>query len=206
MDGLRAAVAARIGHYPITAPMIVYIWTRLNKLNQRFQALAALIIAGKLPPERPYRPRAAIAPAPTPADPDATPRPWPMSRWLSTWRSGWLCWVAPCLPGQIGAACFGEGLRSLLCDPEMAALVAATPRMTKLLRPLCWSLGIQASMPRPARRKRVIADAETADVGTECDRVASRVVPSRPWAPAGGTPPAVLRTEPPPPAGIFAPA
>jgi hypothetical protein len=40
-------------------------------------------------------------------------------------------------------------MRDLLGDPEMAALLAATPRMEELLRPLCWGLGIEASLLRP---------------------------------------------------------
>jgi hypothetical protein len=206
MDGLGKAVAARIGYYPITAPMIVYIWKRLNKLNQRFQALAALIRAGKLPPERPYRPRAVVRPAAAAPDPDAAPRPWPMWRWLSTWRPGWLCWVAPSLPGHIGAACFGAGLSSLLRDPEMVALIAATPRMGNLLRPLCWALRIEGALPRRARPKRVVAEAASADLGTECDGVDSRVAEAATWVPATVKPPSVVRVEPVPDGGFFAPA
>jgi hypothetical protein len=149
IEGLRAAVAARIADFPVTGPMVVYICTRLTRLNQKFQALAALIIAGKLRPERPYRPRASIRRAPP--DPAAATGPWPVWRLLPTRRFAWLCMVAHNRAGPANAAIYGYALRALLGEPEMVALLAATPRMAKLLRPLCWGLGIEASMLRSRR-------------------------------------------------------
>jgi hypothetical protein len=153
IGGLRAAVAARIGYYAVTAPMIVYICNRLNRINQRFQALAALILAGKLPAKRMYQPRAVQEPnvVTPPADPEAAARRefFPVWRLVPTYRFGWLCMVAPNWAGPHYAAAWGAAMRELLADPEMAALLAATPRMGELLRPLCWGLGIEASVLKP---------------------------------------------------------
>jgi hypothetical protein len=53
------------------------------------------------------------------------------------------------LPRRFGAAQFGSQLQYLLADPEMVALIAASPRMRRTLRPLLWMLGIEASLIRP---------------------------------------------------------
>jgi len=46
-------------------------------------------------------------------------------------------------------------LESLLRDPEMIALLAGDPRLGRILRPLCWMLGVHPSlMPAPPRRWR----------------------------------------------------
>ncbi len=167
IGGLRAAVAARIGYYAVTGPMIVYICNRLNRMNQRFQALAALILAGKLPAEHVYKPRAAgeTNSVPPPPDPEATAGRefFPIWRWVPTHRFGWLCMVAPNWAGPHYASVWGAALRNLLADREMMALLAATPRMAKLLRPLCWGLGIEASLLRPTSTPRsAVAEAAIA--------------------------------------------
>jgi hypothetical protein len=63
----------------------------------------------------------------------------------------------PSLPRRFGAAQFGGQLRHLLGDPEMMALIAASPRMRRTLRPLLWMLGIEASLIRPAPPPVVVA-------------------------------------------------
>jgi hypothetical protein len=55
----------------------------------------------------------------------------------------------PSLARRFGAAQFGSQLQYLLADPEMMALVAASPRIRRTLRPLLWMLGIEASLIRP---------------------------------------------------------
>jgi hypothetical protein len=47
------------------------------------------------------------------------------------------------------AAGFAENLRRVLAEPEMVALLSATPRMGALLRPLCLMLGIEAALVSP---------------------------------------------------------
>jgi hypothetical protein len=190
VDGLRAAVAARIADDPITGPMIVYIWTRLGRINQRFQALAALIFSGEVPPQRVYRGRAARETAPPPPCTSNLDAAW---RLLTMRRFAWLCMVAHNRAGPANAAIYGEALRRLLGDPEMAALLAATPRVGKLLRPLCWGLGIEASLlrsrPAPAPPVAAIAEATIADAGTGHDGLCSDGCDAAaPMAARGGLP------------------
>jgi hypothetical protein len=148
MAGLMQAVAEKIADYPWTAPMVMYVWRRLHRINAVFQAVAALIAAGKLPPERVCRPRLPRLHPPVPARPDPeTPRPvWTLFR---SQRFAWLCGAVPSLARRFGAAQFGSQLQYLLADPEMMALIAASPRMRRTLRPLLWMLGIEASLLRP---------------------------------------------------------
>jgi hypothetical protein len=123
--------------------MVLYVWNRLHRINAIFQALAALIVAGKLPPERVYRPRSPRIQSPLPALRD------PAKPKLFPYTFGWLCGAVPSLPRRFGAAQFGGQLRHLLADPEMKALISASPRMRRTLRPLLWMLGIEASLIRP---------------------------------------------------------
>ncbi len=155
MEGLKQAVAAKSADYPWTGPMVVYVWNRLHRINAVFQALAALIVAGKLPPERVCRPRTPRVQSALPALPNpAKPRLFP-------YTFAWLCGAVPSLPRRFGAAQFGGHLRHLLADPEMMGLIAASPRMQRTLRPLLWMLGIEASLLRPQPAPVV----ETADAG-----------------------------------------
>jgi hypothetical protein len=147
MDGLKQAVAAKSADYPWTGPMVKYVWNRLHLINAIFQALAALIVAGTLPPERvcrPRRPRVQSVMLARP-DPDAPKPVWK----LFHYRFGWLCGAVPSLARRFGAAQFGSQFQYLLADPEMIALIAASPRIRSTLRPLLWMLGIKASLLRP---------------------------------------------------------
>jgi hypothetical protein len=124
--------------------MVVYVWNRLHRINAVFQALAALILAGKLPPERVCRPRTTKVHSVLPALCD------PAKSKLFSWRFAWLCVAVPSLPRRFGAAQFGGHLRHLLSDPEMMGLIAASPRIRRTLRPLLWMLGIEESLIRPS--------------------------------------------------------
>jgi hypothetical protein len=141
MAGLMQAVAEKIADYPWTGPMVVHVHRRLHRINAVFQALAVLIAVGKLPPERVCRPRPTRMHSAVPARP-ATPT-------LFSYRFAWLCGAVPSLARRFGAAQFGSQLQHLLADPEMMALIAASPRIRRTLRPLLWMLGIEASLIRP---------------------------------------------------------
>ncbi len=161
MDGLKQAVAAASADYPWTGPMALYVWNRLHRINQIFQTLAALIVAGKLPPERVCRPRSPRIQSAVPARPDpATPRRF-------AYRFGWLCGAVPSLPRRFGAAQFGSQLQHLLSDPEMMALIAASPRMRRTLRPLLWMLGIEGSLIRPPPAPLPVVETADADAAQE---------------------------------------
>jgi hypothetical protein len=179
MDGLKRAVAEKIADYPWTGPMVVYVWNRLHRINAVFQALAALILAGELPPERVCRPRAARVQSSVPAlpGPDAQKPVW---RLFSCGRA-WLVAAMPSLARRFGAAQFGSQLQYLLADPEMMALVAASPRMQRTLRPLLWMLGIEASLLRPPPPPPVV---ET--LGTDVAQETTDAVFVRPSYPPDG--------------------
>jgi hypothetical protein len=139
--------------------MVMYVWNRLSRINQAFQALAALIAAGKLPPDRVCRPRAAGVRSAVPARP-ATQK-------LFAWRFAWLVAAMPSLARRFGAAQFGGHLRYLLADPEMIALIAASPRMRRTLRPLLWMLGMEASLIRPPSPPPPVVETAGAGVAQE---------------------------------------
>jgi hypothetical protein len=143
LDGLQAAIAARIQDYPFTAEMVVFLWKRVNTVKNRFLALAALIDAGKIPCERQAKQRARKPPE------REKPPGINWRKWLPMSRFAWLCRLMPSLADRFGAAQFAGQLRHLLGQPEMRALLAATPKAGRLLAPLCFMLGIEESMLRP---------------------------------------------------------
>ncbi len=71
------------------------------------------------------------------------------------------------------AAAAGSQLRALMEDPEMAALLAASPRMVRTLKPLCRMLG--ANMPPP----------HSPPPRPPKGYVAPKVKVERPWKPKG---------------------
>ena len=132
-DLLCRAVAARganrLGAPRLLAvPLTLLIWARLRRLAARFARLAARLEAAG-PPCAPHRAAASRPRSPRPA---AT-RPPPLPR-----DFGWLVRLV----GHEAAGGASQ-LRHLLTEPDMAALIAASPRQTgRLLRPLCRMLGI----------------------------------------------------------------
>ena len=52
-------------------------------------------------------------------------------------RFGWLV-----VAGKHEAACYGSQLQTVLNEPEMVALLAASPQARRVLRPLCRALAI----------------------------------------------------------------
>ena len=174
---------------PLDPARTMLLWKRLARLVQRVAALIALATQpGGLvaPPPRvrrtPAPPAECAAPgpdAPTPdsptagapppgvlppgalppgalAAPGATPAPPPKpARLCFPRRPGWLRAVS------LDTAAAGSQLRYFLNDAEMAALLAATPALGRLLRPLCRMLGVVApgipaapQRPRPPRAPR----------------------------------------------------
>ena len=155
LDLLCRAVADQGGRKLLAVPLVLLVWGRLRHLSTRILRLAAKIEAGT-PPPRPRRPR-----APRPG----RPKP-PLS--LPRGRS----WLIRLVRQEAAAA--GSQLRYLLAEPDMRALVAADPRMGRLLRPLCHALGVTpppeiakpATVPAPAAAAPVAAPAAPAAAGT----------------------------------------
>ncbi len=145
---LCAAVAARGGGRDrLAGPLVVLIWTRLRRIAAQVAALAGRIAAGRhrhyparRPPRRPAAPRR------------RTPPVLPHG----------FAWLLPLVPFE--AAGRASQLRHLLAEPDMAALLDATPQMRRLLRPLCHMLGVRlppppaaASDPPPAQDTPAVA-------------------------------------------------
>jgi hypothetical protein len=123
--------------------------TYVQRLGRRFAALVARWQAGTLPVPGVVRKRPAAARASQPRPKAPIPK-----------RLGWLHKVFP-----DSAPMFGGNLSDLLHgDPNMMALAAATPLAGRLLRPMCWALGMKPPeylqlptrprKPRPTRPPR----------------------------------------------------
>ncbi len=151
----------RLTQNPALRPVLLLAQTRLQRMAFRFSALVEKFTAGTLKPPRPPRPRPA-PPLPDPAllpDPAHAPPPKPprvrerLPRQLA-WLVGMLGWEAA----------YGSELQYLLKLPEMHALIRAAPQVGRLLRPLCWMLGVvpdPAILPPPPKRTRRVKPART---------------------------------------------
>ncbi len=140
------AVAACGGRGRLAGPLVILLWTRLRRLATRFAALAARAAE----PGRGRSQAAARRPRPKPDALPDTPQDTPhraARRPGLPLRFGWLLRLAP------EASASGSQLRALLTEPEMAALLAAMPRLARMLRPLCRMLGVVPPGPpaAPAR-------------------------------------------------------
>jgi hypothetical protein len=141
ISALHAAVAARIKCPPVTAEIIVFVCARLKRIAREFERLAARIRAGTYVARSPVTRRAGGAGSRR----GASIVMLHYNLGLPPWAPGWLHRIAPGDAG--GAAC---ALRNLLSDPEMAAVIAAVPRMRRILNPLCFMLKMEAGLLRPA--------------------------------------------------------
>lgn len=152
---LAGCVAEQGRSQRLAGPLVVAIWTRLRRISAQFLALAATPI----PPARPAPAGHNAAPRP-PAQADRLPRRKP----AMPYGARWLLRLIP------GTAASLAQLETLLRDPEMAALLAADPRLGRLLRPLCWMLGVHPSLaPPPRRRRRPNAQATPPDEADAAD-------------------------------------
>jgi len=187
MTGLRAALAAAYGRPALAGggmdqprrslapPLVLRLHRRLGTMMLAFAALVAHLseFGADAPPRAPRRkraprPDAAASPAPdtpqnTPsgaaaaAQPESPPRAPRPPRLPGNF--GWL-------PGvSCGVAAGASQLRHLLTDPDMLALLLASPALVQMLRPLCWMLGVDLpaevlppppkdAAPKPPRRRR----------------------------------------------------
>ncbi len=134
---------------PLPKPLIVAIYARLVNINRRFQAVMDQIQAGTLGKPRARRPEEAVRRKARRAELAAMnpppPRPPPPRELPLAYGP-----MAP-LPRDFGyvlrlvpwhARPLADQMRLLLARPEMAEIIAATPRLQRLLRPLCHMLGI----------------------------------------------------------------
>ncbi len=131
LEGLYQSTARTVRD-PVSGLLILLICGRLRRITRRFASLAARYAAGTL---RPLRTPSTEPPAPgrhPPPPRDPLPRGY-----------AWLIRLVP------GAANFGSQLTYLLSQPEMAAMIAEVPQMSRLLRPLCRALAAHPTPPLP---------------------------------------------------------
>ncbi len=144
LAALAAVVARRFLRVPGRMGLIVPLWRWLTHAARRFERAA-------LRPARPARPAGARRKVEAPDL--ARPR-LPGSRGWMVRELGW------------EAAGYASQLGHLLAEPEMQALMLASPAVARMLRPLCRVLGVDpmpaalqvakpAPVPKAVRPKRV---------------------------------------------------
>lgn len=160
LEPLRLAIASHAGQKPADAPLVLLLWGYLHRVATRFAALTA-----RLAQDRPAAPCAPRTGRPSPA---ARPPRLPTG-------FAWLIRLAQ------ETAIFGSQLRHLLADPDMAALLAASPQAGRLLRPVCRMLGIDPGADIPpalfARRAKAASPASHGDPPAHTPPVAHTVPP-----------------------------
>jgi len=113
---------------------------RLRHLAARFRAVAATPIPPPRPAPKPAEPKFVpthsfrVLPPDPPPEPIRLPRSW---RWLSR--------LAPQAEAERAQ------LEDLLRDPATQDMLAADPRLGRILRPLGWMLGVERALLPPAR-------------------------------------------------------
>lgn len=159
--------------------LVLRLWSRLRRGAARFGVLAS----GAPPPRPRRRPVSAPPDTASRSSPDAaasrsSPDAPPLPR-----RAGWL--LAP-VPEAAAAAGL---LRALLQDADTLALIAAEPRLGRILRPLCRALGLAlpAELRLPSTPRRRVSGARSR-VETRAD-VWARLWPALPTTPGQFHPP-----------------
>ena len=189
IEALRHAVARRGGRGGLPGPLLVLIWSRLRRMAARFTQLAERGPARSGP--------AGSGPAGIGTTlsavkaPGASAAPQPRTR-ASLQPSRSFASLLRLVPET--AQLTGQ-LRHLLADPEMAPLLAATPELGRILRPLCHMLGIRpvhtASL-YPPPRSIVTPKAERKVPPAKPVEYAEVPPPLPPPAPPPTTPPTAL--------------
>jgi hypothetical protein len=135
---LRGVMAA-LGAWGLEAEIAVLLHRRIAHAAARIERMLARFRAGRL---RRIADRKARNGAIRRGRVDTLPK-----------RFGWLV-----IAGGHRAAGFGSQLRAVLAEPEMTALLAASPEAVRILRPLCRALAVElpcfADTPRAPRPTR----------------------------------------------------
>ena len=126
----------------LSQALMVLLHRRLSEICAKMERTAARFAAGRLwrrGPRLAAGDDAAGRPIQTLASRAGAALIWPR-------RFGWLVRL-----GSWQAAGYGSQLRFVLEQPEMVALLAASPQAQRTLLPLCRMLAIETSLLRPAR-------------------------------------------------------
>ncbi len=157
--GLCRAVAASIARGVMNAAMIVLVWGRVKRAEVAFLALIERVRSGR------YRGGWVRKGAAAGGGVREARAPVVLERGRLPLRFGWLMGM---IPGE--AACFGSQLRTVLAEPEMAALVRDVAQARRILGPVCRMLGVEIARVRPLPPVKV-ADAAVATLGEGPARV-----------------------------------
>jgi hypothetical protein len=183
-------VSTRLRMRTVSQAQLTYIVGRLLGIRGRFRRLVARIRAGHVPRERAPAPSAAAAAQAGAVEFPLGFRPPPPGwrRWavrankpVPLWRSlgqrfAWLLPIAPNVPEfRDSAAWHRARLLAVLADPEVQALLLVSRRVGDTLRPLCWMLGIEASVLYPARPAAGAADVSSVDAVSSAPTAADRM-------------------------------
>ena len=120
------ALLAGLGMWRLEAALGVATYNRIGRTFRAIERMLARFRAGKL---RQGTPRGAITPRTQARQKPAIVLPR---------RFGWLV-----VAGKHEAACFGSQLKHLLDEPDMAALLEASPQAKRILRPLLRALAVE---------------------------------------------------------------
>ena len=134
-SALCRAVAASLNRGLMTVAMIVLVWTRVRRTELQFLALVERVRSGRF---RGGWVREGVASCGEPRWPVA------LKRDRLPLRFGWLMEMMP-----YEAAGYGSQLRTVLAEPDMAALVRDVPQARRILGPVCRMLGVELPRRRP---------------------------------------------------------
>ena len=135
---LRGAVGGWGGLGLLDTALVLLLYRRLGHIGRDIERLAARFLAGRL-----WRvPTRAVAAERFAAEVDGRRRASP--GWVWPGRFGWLVRAA-----AHHAAVYGGQLRVILEEPDMVALLRASPQAGRILRPLCRMLAVETSLLRP---------------------------------------------------------
>jgi hypothetical protein len=162
LEGLMRAVAAcsnpRRPGGPLAAWLIRLIWTRVSRTHQRIQGLLKRFQEGRL--------RVSSG---TPAESKVRARTGGRRGGAVKGVPQHRAWLLPLVPCE--AANFAAQLRLWLAEPEMVALLVASPQARLVLAPLCRMLGIEASLltPKPGAPEEVAPQVLAAEAAAQAE-------------------------------------
>lgn len=138
-EHLFRAVGMSIGRRLISAVTAMMVIRQICGLRGRLLALEARFLAGTLPVRKPVVEGAIRASAGHVRGGMAGGEAVGLPRGYA-----WLCALVPS-----DAAAYAEHIRGVLAEPQMVALLAACPQAVRVLRPLCWMVGIRRAEYAP---------------------------------------------------------
>lgn len=137
LTDLRAAIAVVAARDRTLTALLVLVWTRISRMGVRLERLIARWRAGTLPkPRKPSEPGVGgvLTSAVRPSYPTAP-----------AWLIGYVR----------DAAAYGSQLEHMMGEDEFARFLAEVPQARRILRPLCWMLGVGVVITKVGTPRRV---------------------------------------------------